>query len=272
MCFQSIWPTPFFPNCFVGTSYLSVNQMLQFCFWAPPPKTRRALFNTCLKSYTWRGIDLHGCKLNLHRRLLKILGRSPPGAPTPILFFVKRSVGMNLLPWPWIPSASRIRAPLRLRAGLGAFVFLLILAPNLVREAHKHHANARPLLWREWVAVPKWRHKDAHELARRRDRRVRQRPELANGGEDEVLADRAAKTKEEDVPRSVRVRHTKLHGRVSTTAGDKKHEGRHIQGAPQVHPHHQMPRIHLRVPIAMTNHIASHPTNLRGECVVRCCD
>ena len=30
----------FFPNCFVGTSYLSVNQMLQFCFWAPLPKTR----------------------------------------------------------------------------------------------------------------------------------------------------------------------------------------------------------------------------------------
>ena len=111
-------------------------------------------------------------------------------------------------------------------------MLLLILAPNLVREAHEDHAHTRPLLRGKRVAVPKRRHEDAHELPRGGDRRVGQRPELANGGEDEVLADRAAKAKEEDVPSGVRVRHAKLHGRVATSAGDEKHESRHVQCAP----------------------------------------
>ena len=51
-------------------------------------------------------------------------------------------------------------------------MFLLILAPNLVREAHEDHAHTRPLLNRKWVAVPKGRHEDAHKLPRGGDRRV----------------------------------------------------------------------------------------------------
>lgn len=129
---------------------------------------------------------------------------------------------------------------------------LLVLAPDLVRETAEHHGHTGPLLRRQRVPVPNGRHKNAHKLPRRGDGSVGQGAEAADGEEDEVLPHGAAQAKQEDVPSNLGVLEAEINGVIPSPTRNQKHEQCHVRCAPQVHPHHQVPCVHLRIPAATT--------------------
>lgn len=116
-----------------------------------------------------------------------------------------------------------------------------------VRQPRKHHRHARPLFQRQRVPVPDRAEQDAHELARRRNGRIRERPELADCEEDKILPHCAAQAKHQDVPSGLGMRPAKLDGVEAAPARKEKHVCAHVQRAPQVHADHDIPRGRLWV-------------------------
>ena len=139
-------------------------------------------------------------------------------------------------------------------ATFGSGCLLLVLAPDLVREPAEDHGHASPLLRRQRVPVPNGRDQNADELACRGDGGVGQGAEAADGEEDEVLPHGAAQAEQEDVPGCVGVLEAESHGVVPTPTRHQEHEQSHVRRAPQVHPHHQVPCVHLRIPAATALH------------------
>lgn len=97
------------------------------------------------------------------------------------------------------------------------------------------------------VSVPDGGHQNADELAGGGDGGVGESTKPADGEEDEVLANSSTKTEQQNVPRSSWMLLQELHRFPASSAWPSEHEEGHVDGAPQVHAHHDMPRVCLRI-------------------------
>mmetsp|Transcript_9231 Transcript_9231/g.23607 ORF Transcript_9231/g.23607 Transcript_9231/m.23607 type:complete len:241 (+) Transcript_9231:11-733(+) len=112
---------------------------------------------------------------------------------------------------------------------------------HVPEQAGEEEGHADPLLADEGAAHEDGGDEDAEELARRRDQRQRQRPELIDGQENEELPERAAQAKAQDVRDRGRVRHQEPH-ELGAHPGGAKHVNREKGPGEEIHPTHHVQR------------------------------